>query len=789
MGRKLILTLPAVLVLFWAGMASAANILIHAEAEPEIAPGFIQVGEDFTIDIYMQNTSGTNCLGFSATWELAGSNGLTNIIHRDIGGQTSLGSDGSVLMLNGFGVFEYWTVLNLMRLDSWDGSLPDTVNHTTAGLPPASWPASDDQDLIRYQIGLHSDQTGMLCIDSISHSNDTYNWLWLAPSVPEFNGPYCWTISDGVPPVIGLSVDSMAFSGVTGNPPPAPQNLVVSNTGAGTLNWTGTWSSSWLNISPAFGAATGIPTNVQVSINTSGLAAGVYRDTIVISSATATNSPQIVPVKLTMTEPPPTISLSSSQFYFSAVADSSNPDDQTLHVANTGAGTLNWTATNSESWLDIFPTSGTDDGDITLSVDITGLPYGLYYDTVVVSDPAATNNPRRAAVRLEVASGLPVLAVDSPSIYIIVEIPGGSPPNRQFTVMNAGGGSMTYQLNESSPRILNMTPLSGTVPQTVDVEFKILNGNPPQDFFDTVWVSSPEAINSPIPVEFHFHIVADAAEIFVSPDSLYNEYYECSQGLGIFELPQFFTVYNSGGDTFEWNITHKPIWLMLTANSGTHGTQVYYTYLYDGYDAGFYEDSIVIYCENALVNTYVLPVQMRILPTDVTPSVYVSSKNYVFTVQENKTGRPKIMNVNNYNPGCMSWEFNEDLSWITFNIDSTNDRRYPWLVELVPNGYGMTLGTYTGAGQITSPDADNVPIDINFTLKVWKLHGDCNWDGLINLNDLLWMIYWIYYTWDNPMPENIVADCNCDNHFDLLDIQELINYLYFGGSPLCGNPY
>jgi hypothetical protein len=173
----------------------------------------------------------------------------------------------------------------------------------------------------------------------------------------------------------------------------------------------------------------------------------------------------------------------------------------------------------------------------------------------------------------------------------------------------------------------------------------------------------------------------------------------------------------------------------------------------------------------------------------MTPSVYVSKTDYEFAVQENKFSRPRFLSIDNINPGCMSWEFVEELSWITYNVDSSDNQKYPWLVELSPNGYGMVLGTYYGTGQVTSPDADNVPIDINFTLYVWKLHGDCNWDGELNLIDLLYMIYWIYYTWDDPMPERIVADCNCDLRFNLLDIQELINYLYYDGSPLCGNPY
>ncbi len=93
-------------------------------------------------------------------------------------------------------------MVNSFRLDSWDGVLPDTFNHTTIAIPLsppyAGWPSEEDVEKLHMQVGLNIADSGSFCIDSISHANASYNWLWQAPAVPSFSGPYCWTVSDVV---------------------------------------------------------------------------------------------------------------------------------------------------------------------------------------------------------------------------------------------------------------------------------------------------------------------------------------------------------------------------------------------------------------------------------------------------------------------------------------------------------------------------------------------------------------------------------------------------------------
>jgi len=104
------------------------------------------------------------------------------------------------------------------------------------------------------------------------------------------------------PAVLSVSPASLSFSAQQGGGLPASQDLMINNSGGGTLNWTlaEQLNSSWLSESPTAGTA---PSIVPVSITSTALTPGSYADTLIISG-NATNSPQKVPVTYTVTPPP-----------------------------------------------------------------------------------------------------------------------------------------------------------------------------------------------------------------------------------------------------------------------------------------------------------------------------------------------------------------------------------------------------------------------------------------------------------------------------------------------------
>jgi len=71
-----------------------------------------------------------------------------------------------------------------------------------------------------------------------------------------------------------------------------------------------------------------------------------------------------------------------------------------LSIVNAGGGTLNWTSTKSASWIKRSQTTGTAPSVITISVDGTGLPPGIYQGWIKVWASGATNSPQKVNVTM-----------------------------------------------------------------------------------------------------------------------------------------------------------------------------------------------------------------------------------------------------------------------------------------------------------------------------------------------------------------------------------------------------
>jgi len=87
-------------------------------------------------------------------------------------------------------------------------------------------------------------------------------------------------------------------------------------------------------------------------------------------------------------------------------------------VRNSGADTLNYQAGGDRSWISVYPTAGTSDGewdDIQVQVETAGLGVGEYSGAVRVTSNNAVNSPVEVGIRLSVVDDKPPLVrISSP---------------------------------------------------------------------------------------------------------------------------------------------------------------------------------------------------------------------------------------------------------------------------------------------------------------------------------------------------------------------------------------
>jgi hypothetical protein len=136
------------------------------------------------------------------------------------------------------------------------------------------------------------------------------------------------------------------------------------------------------------------PGNVSVTANAAGLNAGIYSGFVIITSATASNSPQKIPVKLTVTsttpppqpppQPPPppppgtgALTVSASRLVFYADGTQS-PSAKTISVGSTGSPMAYTAAVYGGEWVSLNSSGGTTPGKVSVSAYATGLPTGTY---------------------------------------------------------------------------------------------------------------------------------------------------------------------------------------------------------------------------------------------------------------------------------------------------------------------------------------------------------------------------------------------------------------------------
>jgi hypothetical protein len=627
-----------------------------------------------------------------------------------------------------------------------------------------------------------------IVIDSLSFNAGSV-WLFVVDEggdyVPYWLGPKVQHDCDWTQPSnLIVAPDSLFFSAIQGGSNPPTQSFLVDSDGD-PLDFNIVENIGWAIPSPVQGTT---PQNVNVLINITALPVGTYVDSFSVEAAGAANSPQYVKLVLVVEPPPPTIGVDPSQFFFNAIAGDTNPSPKTLTITNIGGSTLNWTVSNSQPWLSLSPTSGVDSGDVTVAVDITGLPFGEYYDTIVVSDPNATNDPVPVPVTLNVASELPVIDVDSSFNFIIVPSGVSSVPPREIVIKNVAGGILNFWLEESSPRILSMNPYSGTAPQTVEVTFKIIGGQAGDDFFDTLWVYSNEAINSPFPVVFQFHYVDNPGQLFVNADTVQFNVFECDMGADV-GMPQA-TVFVSnigGDDPLSVKLIYESDLFTVDVDSGVAPFAFTVTASDLQLPLGTYYDTILIAAQKAINSPETLIVQFNMIAGLTQPEIFLYKDSYVIPAQENAGPTiPVVLKILNKFGGCMSWEIQEDVPWLTPVPDSGE---VPGSVELIADATGYVMGEYVDSFFVIAPSATNSPRKVSLLFRVWRFHGDLNYNGMVNIADLTYMVDYLFRYGPMPEPELIVGDLNCDHAVNIADLTYFVEYLFNNGPIPCGNPY
>jgi photosystem II stability/assembly factor-like uncharacterized protein len=197
-------------------------------------------------------------------------------------------------------------------------------------------------------------------------------------------------------PIISLSHTTLVYASYAGSVPnPAAQRVTVTNAGVGTMSYSVTTDSPWIELGPI------TDVDFLVTIRSEELAVGSYEDTVTVTSMQAANSPVHIRVLLTVTGQ---LAVSSTWLGYTALSGGDNPEARAVQVSALGGTEVAYSATSTSAWIVLDSASGTTPGNVVIGIDVSTQSGGIYYDSVVVTSPDLPDSRLKILVRLAVSS-------------------------------------------------------------------------------------------------------------------------------------------------------------------------------------------------------------------------------------------------------------------------------------------------------------------------------------------------------------------------------------------------
>ena len=295
---------------------------------------------------------------------------------------------------------------------------------------------------------------------------------------------------------------ALTFTQTAGASPPAAQTVRVSSTGS-PLNVTVAVSvlggGNWLSADRTSGLT---PFDIAVSVNGSALPTGSYAGSVTITSAGATNSPQIIPVTMNVVRATVPLTAAPASLTFNAQLPGTTPGTQGIQV--TAPSSISIRASATTNWLTVTPQTGTTPATLVVGVVLTGLAAGNYRGEVVIESADASNSPLRVPVTLNLtavpigqisaftnsASGLPSAGVPGliatlwgtnlgPTDGVTARPQGGRFPTTvaEVRVLFDGLAAPLWYVSAAQINLIVPYAVSGRFSTRVEVEYRGVKSN------------------------------------------------------------------------------------------------------------------------------------------------------------------------------------------------------------------------------------------------------------------------------------------------------------------------
>ncbi|MES2124548.1 MAG: S8 family peptidase [Gemmatimonadota bacterium] len=522
-----------------------------------------------------------------------------------------------------------------------------------------------------------------------------------------------------VPLTLAVSPSARSVTVQAGSSAPSDQATVtLSGDNNASTPWSATKRKSWTTLTTGSGTGSG---TVAWSRNTSGLAAGVYVDTITVT-ATGVATPRTVydTLRITTAPVPLTLAVSPAARSVSVQAGNSAPADQaTVTLSGDNNASTSWSATKRKSWTTLTTGSGTGSGTVSWSRDASGLAAGTYVDTITVTAAGvATPGVVYDTLRITAAPDPLTIALDATSRNVSV-VQGGAAPSDQVIVWQngTGHGTSVWTATKRKPWT-TLTSASGSGGGATLAWSRSAAGLAVGTYVDTITVSASGALGSPAMLIDTLRVTASVTPVTlaVAPAS---RNVSVEQGSVAPSDQAAVTLSGDNSSSVAWNATKRKSWTTLTTASGTGSGTVAWSRNAAGLAVGTYVDTITI-AATGVIGTRTLVDTLRITSAPVIP----------ITVAVSPTGRRASVGFGGSAPSdslavtlsgtgssTTSWQATSSATWATLRAGGGTGNG--WL-RWDRDASALSEGTYVATIQVRSGASSAVLFDTLIVLPAPK---------------------------------------------------------------------
>jgi subtilisin family serine protease len=484
--------------------------------------------------------------------------------------------------------------------------------------------------------------------------------------------------------------------------------VVLTGNGASATAWSATKRKAWITLNTASGSGSG---TLSWSRDASGLAPGVYIDTLQVLASGASGSPARVIDTLLVTAAPIPLTLTvnpTSRRVTIGAGDPAPADSASVVLAGTNAWQVGWTASKRKSWTALVTAAGTGSGTLRWNRVASGLGAGTYVDTISVSAPGVPIV--RVVDTLVVTAPQPLAVVVAPAATRGDAQAGTAGPRDSALVHLTGAGATSAGWTASRRQgwtVLLAAAGTGTGWLRWGRDASALATG---TYVDTLTVTVPGAVGSPIRIIDTLRVVSDPIplDISLTPG---GRQVQVEAGAVAPATQVAVQISGTGASGVSWSTTKRQSWTTLLESSGVGNGVLRWVRTTAGLVPGIYVDTLTVTAPGATGSPATVFDTMVVVPSSTPPfsvAVVPAGRRTIAPPSFGTLSDGVDVVVSGAGSGSAIWAAEPSGSWTTIQtpggVGSGQLRWQRSLVGLNPGRYIDTMTIISGLSAVKFMD-------------------------------------------------------------------------------------